>query len=133
MSSYQRHWVPGGTYFFTINLLDRKQQLLVEHIDDLGQAFRATRQARPFDLLAIVVLPDHLHCMWRLPEGDADIANRWAQIKAGFSRVLPQMEPRSMSRASKRERGVWQRRYWEHVIRDEQDFRRHPTTSITTR
>jgi len=75
--------------------------------------------------LAIVVLPDHLHCVWTLPEGDADNASRWAQIKSGFSRRLPAGEWRSARRIARRERGIWQRRYWEHLVRDEEDLRRH--------
>jgi len=125
MSNYRRVWVPGGTYFFSVNLLERRRRLLVEHIDLLRDAFRAAKAARPFDLLAIVVLPDHLHCVWRLPEGDADNANRWAQIKSGFSRALPLHERRSPRRITRRERGIWQRRYWEHLVRDEDDLRRH--------
>lgn len=125
MPNYRRVWVPGGTYFFTANLLERRRRLLVEHIDLLRDAFRAAKAARPFDLLAIVVLPDHLHCVWRLPEGDADNANRWAQIKSGFSRALPLHERRSPRRITRRERGIWQRRYWEHLVRDEDDLRRH--------
>ena len=125
MSNYRRVWVPGGTYFFTVNLLQRRRCLLVDHIDLLRDAFRAAKAARPFHLLAIVVLPDHLHCVWRLPEGDADNANRWAQIKSGFSRAFPVDERRSSRRIARRERGVWQRRYWEHLIRDEDDLRRH--------
>jgi putative transposase len=125
MSNYRRAWVPGGTYFFTVNLLERRRSLLVERIDDLRASFRAARTSRPFVLLAFVILPDHLHCIWRLPEGDADNANRWAQIKAGFSRRLPVEERRSAYRASRRERGIWQRRYWEHLIRDPHDLRTH--------
>lgn len=125
MSNYRRVWVPGGTYFFTVNLLQRRRCLLVDHIDLLRDAFRAAKAARPFHLLAIVVLPDHLHCVWRLPEGDADNANRWAQIKSSFSRTLPVDERISSRRIARRERGIWQRRYWEHLIRDEDDLRRH--------
>lgn len=80
-------------------------------------------QAIRFD--AIVVLPDHLHCVWRLPEGDADNADRWKRIKTGFSRQLPSSEYVSSVRRSRGERGIWQRRYWEHLIRDEQDLCRH--------
>ncbi len=122
MSNYRRMRVPGGTYFFTVNLLERRRQLLVERIGDLRASFRA---ARAFDVLAIVVLPDHLHCLWRLRPGDADNANRWAQIKSGFSRRLPVDERRSATRTARRERGIWQRRYWEHLIRDDNDLRRH--------
>ena len=76
MSNYRRVRVPDGTYFFTVNLLERRRRLLVERVDDLRASFRAAQAARPFDVLAIVVLPDHLHCVWRLPAGDADNANR---------------------------------------------------------
>jgi putative transposase len=99
MPNYRRARVPGGTYFFTVNLLERRRRLLVEHTDDLRAAFRATRAVRPFEVIAIVILPDHLHCLWRLPLGDSDNANRWAQIKGGFSRRLPQGERRSPRRA----------------------------------
>lgn len=125
MSNYRRLWVPGGTYFFTVNLLERRRRLLVDHADLLRDAFRTARAARPFDVLAIAVLPDHLHCVWRLPDGDADNANRWAQIKSTFSRTLPINERRSPQRMARRERGIWQRRYWEHLIRDETDLRHH--------
>ena len=89
MSNYLRAKVPGGTYFFTVNLLERRRRLLVEHVVDLRAAFRAAHAARPFEVIAIAILPDHLHCLWRLPMGDSDNANRWAQIKGGFSRRLP--------------------------------------------
>ena len=125
MSNYRRARVPGGTYFFTVNLLERRRRLLVEHVDLLRNAFRTTHAARPFVLLAWVILPDHLHCVWRLPDGDADNANRWAQTKSGFSRRLPATERRSVTRVSRRERGIWQRRYWEHLIRDPDDLRHH--------
>ncbi len=125
MSNYLRARLPGGTYFFTVNLLERRRRLLVDHIADLRAAFRATQAVRPFEVIAIVILPDHLHCVWRLPAGDADNANRWAQIKSGFSRCLPRDERRSLQRIARRERGIWQRRYWEHLIRDDNDLRRH--------
>lgn len=125
MSNYRRLWVPGGTYFFTVNLLERRRRLLVEHIDLLRTSFRTTCVARPFEVIAIVVLPDHLHCIWRLPAGDADNANRWAQIESGFCRRLPALERRSIGRIARCERGISQRRYWEHLIRDEDDLRHH--------
>ena len=83
------------------------------------------KKRRPFKLDAIVVLPEHLHALWTLPEDDGDFATRWILIKAGFSRQLPKGEPCNASRRTKRERGIWQRRYWEHLIRDEEDFKRH--------
>lgn len=125
MPDYRRVWVPGGTYFFTVNLLERERTLLVDHLDALRAALRLTRAARPFAVIAMVVLPDHLHGVWQLPEGDADNATRWRQIKALFSRALPAGERRSAPRVRKRERGVWQRRYWEHLVRDERDLRQH--------
>lgn len=125
MSNYRRIWLPGSTCFFTVNLFDRRRRLLVDRIDDLRAAFRETRAARTFEIIAIVVLPDHLHCVWQLPPDDDDNANRWAQIKAGFSRRLPPDERRSAGRVARRERGIWQRRYWEHLIRDQDDLRRH--------
>lgn len=73
----------------------------------------------------MVVLPDHLHCIWTLPEGDCDYAKRWALIKIYFSKNIPKIEPVNASRLKKGERGVWQRRFWEHVIRDERDFLSH--------
>ena len=125
MSRYRRMWVPGGTYFFTVNLLERRRTLLVDRIDDLRAAFRVAHAARPFAIEAIVILPDHLHCLWRLPEGDADNATRWRHIKSAFSRRIPAGERRSPRRLYKAERGIWQRRFWEHLVTDENDFARH--------
>jgi putative transposase len=125
MPNYRRVRVPGGTYFFTVNLLERRRSLLVERISDLRAAFLTAHRARPFEVIAIVVLPDHLYCLWRLPEGDTDNVNRWAQIKSGFSRRIPAVERRSAVRLARRERGIWQRRYWEHLIEDDDDLRHH--------
>jgi putative transposase len=125
VTDYRRNFVPGGSFFFTVNLADRRLRLLSEHIDGLRAAFREVRQRRPFTIDAMVVLPDHLHTVWTLPEEDADFATRWRQIKSKFSRALPAVEQISSSRAAKGERGIWQRRYWEHTIRDENDFMRH--------
>lgn len=125
MPYYRRAWVPGGTYFFTVNLLERDQRLLVDHIGHLRVAFGEARAARPFDIIAAVVLPDHLHCIWCLPLGDADNATRWRHIKSAFSRSLPVTEWRSPRRRAKAERGIWQRRYWEHLIHDERDLAAH--------
>jgi putative transposase len=125
MTSYRRNFVPGGSFFFTVNLADRKLALLTAHIELLREAFRKTRQRHPFAVDAIVILPDHIHAIWTMPEGDADFATRWRLIKSTFSRNLSVDEPISESRAAKRERGIWQRRYWEHTIRDEDDFARH--------
>jgi putative transposase len=125
MTDYRRNFVPGGSFFFTVNLADRRLRLLTEHIEMLRLAFRETHQRHPFTIDAMVVLPDHLHAVWTMPEGNADFATRWRLIKSTFSRNLPVGEPISGSRAAKAERGIWQRRYWEHTIRDEDDFARH--------
>ncbi len=125
MTSYRRNFVPGDSYFFTVNLADRRSRLLTDHIDLLRAAFRAVRSRHPFTIEAVVVLPDHLHAIWTLPEGDEGFATRWRLIKATFSRALPVGERVSASRRSKGERGVWQRRYWEHTLRDDADFTRH--------
>jgi REP-associated tyrosine transposase len=125
MTNYRRNFIPGGNYFFTLNLADRRQRLLTEHIEELRAAFRYARSRHPFSVEAIVVLPDHLHAIWTLPEGDADFATRWRLIKSAFSRALPNGEPISRSRVERGERGIWQRRYWERTLRDENDFARH--------
>jgi putative transposase len=122
---YRRADIPGASYFFTVNLADRASRLLVEHIDILRSVTGAVRGTHPFDIVAMVVLPDHLHAVWQLPEGDVDYPLRWSLIKAGFSRALPRSEYVSQARLHKRERGIWQRRYWEHLIRDDDDLQRH--------
>jgi putative transposase len=124
MPNYRRVWVPGGTYFFTVNLQQRDRALLVEHIEQLRHAFRMARAERPLEVVAAVVLPDHLHCVWRLPEGDSDYATRWRHIKSLFSRSLP-VAGAASRRANRCERGIWQRRFWEHCIRDERDLLAH--------
>ncbi len=125
MPRYIRRRVDGGTYFFTIVLMNRGSRLLLEHVELLRTAFRHVRARRPFDIDAIVILPDHLHCIWTLPTGDHDYSTRWRLIKHYFSRALPSGESRSRSRTRRGERGLWQRRFWEHTIRDENDFDRH--------
>jgi putative transposase len=125
MTEYRRNFIPGGTYFFTVNLSDRSSRLLTDQIDLLRAAFRYTAARHSFDIDAIMILPEHLHAIWRLPPGDADYALRWRLIKTYFSRNLPDLESRSRSRSAKGERGIWQRRYWEHTLRDEADYARH--------
>jgi len=125
MTNYRRNVVPGGSFFFTVNLADRRSGLLTTHIETLRSAFRRVRSMHPFTIEAVVVLPDHLHAIWTLPDGDSGFALRWRLIKAAFSHALPREEPISSSRAGKGERGIWQRRYWEHTLRDEADFARH--------
>lgn len=97
----------------------------MQEIAALRDIIRIVKRAHPFDIEAMVVLPEHLHAIWKLPEGDADYPMRWSLIKSGFSRGLEKTEFIRASRVSKRERGIWQRRYWEHQIRDELDFEKH--------
>jgi putative transposase len=130
MSEYRRYFVAGGTYFFTLVAHDRRpflcDALARRH---LGAAFRTIQESRPFEIPAIVVLPDHLHAIWTLPPGDDEYSTRWRRIKEEFTRNYladgGQEAPISESRKARGERGIWQRRYWEHVIRDERDFDRH--------
>jgi len=123
MSTYLRTWQPGGTFFLTLALANRDSALLTEHVGLLRTAFRQARSARPFRIDAMVVLPEHLHLLCTLPAADADYATRIAHLKAGFSRGVP--ECGSLARRSRRERGIWQRRYWEHTVRDEKDLLGH--------
>ena len=106
-------------------MINRKQDLLVRHIDILREAVRRVRQNHPFTIVAMVVLPEHLHAIWQLPQNDTNYPLRWSLIKACFSRALPKTESICPSRARKRERGIWQRRYWEHQIRNETDLQHH--------
>src|SRR3990167_4186492 len=126
MPDYRRAWHPGGTYFFTVNLLRRNgNDLLTRRINALRSSVSVVRQAHPFHIHGWVVLPDHLHCIIELPAGDMDYSTRWRLIKIGFSKAIPVTERRSSVRQRRGERGIWQRRYWEHLIRDETDFRAH--------
>jgi putative transposase len=125
MSEYRRLFVPGGTYFFTVVTGVRAQSLLTDHVDLLRAAYRVTVAELPVCSDAVVILPDHLHAVWTMPHGDSDFPERWRRIKARFSHALGQRFPRSGSKHRKRETGVWQRRYWEHAIRDEADFQHH--------
>jgi putative transposase len=125
MTNYRRSSIAGACYFFTVNLADRHRSLLTDNISLLRAAFEYARTRHPFIIDAIVILPDHLHAIWSLPEGDSDFALRWRLIKTVFSRGIPHGERRSSSRQEKGERGIWQRRYWEHLIRDDSDYVRH--------
>jgi len=122
---YRRADIKGATYFFTLNLANRKSTLLIDKINELRESIRHVKQKYPFDINAIVILPEHLHAMITLPKNDNDFATRWMLIKAHFSRQIPKGERVNASKAKKRERGIWQRRYWEHMIRDEADYQAH--------
>ena len=125
MPDYRRNRVRGGTYFFTVNLLDRTSTLLVDRVADLRAAVAAVQDRHPFTIDAWIVLPDHIHAIWTLPEGDDDFSGRWRAIKKGFSKSIPVGERRSAAKVLRGERGIWQRRFWEHTIRDEQDYAMH--------
>ena len=128
MSRYIRAHVPGATYFFTVTLQDRGARWLVDHVVALRRCVRRTKELHPFDIDAMVVLPDHLHAIWTLPEGDADFGLRWHLIKRGFTTELVEsgvLDQRSRRRRGSDERSVWLKRFWEHQIRDEEDYARH--------
>lgn len=148
MSRYHRPRLPGASVFFTVALAARGSALLVEQVAALRHAVQATRAERPFHIAAWVVLPDHMHCVWTLPEGDADYSVRMGAIKARFSmalrrsgfrptlpnnpfgakggRVRVGLKPDLRGGESRGDEvAIWQRRYWEHHIRDEADFAAH--------
>ena len=125
LPEYRRNRVEGGTYFFTLALSDRRSDLLVREVAALRSSVSHARALYPYKIDAWVVLPQHLHAVWTLPEGDADFSTRWTLIKRGFSARIAKGESRSASRIAKGERGIWQRRFWEHTIRNEADFARH--------
>jgi putative transposase len=130
MTNYRRAKFEGGYYFFTLVTHRRSSFLMLPPVREcLRAAWRETKLSRPFEVVALCLLPDHLHCVWKLPEGDGDFSGRWASIKTGFTRRYLSLggreAPQGISRRRKRERGVWQRRFWEHQIRDESDLQRH--------
>jgi putative transposase len=127
MPNYARVFMPGGTFFFTLVTYQRHpifQQKQARHC--LNSAFQEILQNKPFEIISIVLLPDHLHCVWTLPEGDNDFSTRWRWIKTQFTRKYGKFcndeRGLSQSRKNKQERGFWQRRFWEHMIRDEKEL-----------
>ncbi|TVT72954.1 MAG: transposase [Denitromonas halophila] len=125
MSEYRRARTAGGVYFFTVTLANRRSDLLVAEVERFREACRAVMLAHPFKTIAICVLPDHVHALWELPDGDDRFSLRWRLIKHRFSHGLPAAPGRSASKVRHRESGIWQRRFWEHRIRDVSDLRRH--------
>jgi putative transposase len=111
MSHYRRSYIPGGTWFFTVNLQNRQSDLLIRHIDQLRAVTAAIKRKKPFLINAWVILPEHMHAIWTLPQGDTDYSGRWRDIK--------KLSPANW------EGEVWQPRFWEHAIRNEDDYRRH--------
>ena len=133
---YRRARVKSGTYFFTVVTHNRVKIFnRSDNVELLRQAFRKVIKRHPFKIDAFVLLPDHLHCIWTLPTGDAEFSTRWRLIKSHFSRHInlvgwveernPTETTKSASRLKKNEKGIWQRRFWEHLIRDQEDLRRH--------
>jgi putative transposase len=123
MVRYRRNFVPGGTFFFTLTLADRRSSVLVDHVGLLRAAFRGARQRRPFAVDAIVILPDHLHAILTLPPDDSDFSGRWKAIKARFTRSIVATGA-GIPRDNRGEYLLWQRRFWEHTICDDDDFER---------
>lgn len=124
MSHYRRLLIPGATYFFTLRLEDRGATLLTDHIQSLRYAYARAVQDYPVTCHAMVVLPDHLHAIWTEPDGGVWYSERWRRLKARFSHAIPAQNPIRPSLIAKRERGIWQRRFYEHAIRNPDEFRR---------
>lgn len=124
MVLYRRNHLPGGTFFFTVNLRDRQSALLTDHIDLLRTSFRIVRESHPYTIHAIVVLPEHLHTIWELPPGDSAYSIRWQSIKSKFTHALLKHGVQ-LKMNKKEEYNLWQKRFWEHTIRDEEDLRTH--------
>ena len=122
---YRRTRLNGGKFFFTTNLANRSSAMLIEHIDQLRLSVAHVKKKYPFGIIAWVVMPEHIHAIWQMPDGDSDYSLRWALIKSHFSRHIAKLETIKPSRQSKRERGIWQRRFWEHLIRDNDDLDNH--------
>ena len=128
MATFRRSITPGATYFFTVNTYGRQRVLTEESCyRALQSAMHDVKSKHPFITNAFVVLPDHLHCIWTLPPGDADYSRRWNIIKRLVSQATSAalQKPLSASRRARGELGLWQRRFWEHQIRDDLDFEMH--------
>jgi putative transposase len=123
MVLYRRNFIPGGTFFFTVTVADRRSSVLVDHVGLLRNAFRHARDRKFFAVDAIVILPDHLHAILTLPPGDSDFSGRWKAIKAAFTRSII-ATGRAVPRDDRGGYLLWQKRFWEHTIRDDQDFER---------
>jgi len=130
MPNYRRAYVPGGTFFFTVVTHQRRRLFHVAaNRTWLGEVVRECQRDWPFEMHAVVLLPDHLHALWTLPPGDADYSGRWSVIKINFTNRFLANGGRdaTVSAGKRREhrRGIWQRRFWEHTIEDEDDFEAH--------
>ncbi len=130
MTNYRRYYIPNTHYFFTVNTWKRTPLFANKFARDcLSQAIHHTRERWPFQIVAFVLLPNHLHTIWLLPEDEIDYSTRWRLIKSTFTKLyLEKINfniPRTTSRKSKNEQSIWQRRFWEHMIRNEDDFGKH--------
>ena len=125
MVHYRRNRVEGASYFFTLALADRAASTLTDHITLLGDAMRRVQDKTPFDVDAIVVLPEHLHTIWTLPPGDSDYPSRWKAIKSNFTHAIARCEGTRLAPRPEGGYRLWQRRFWEHTLRDEKDVERH--------
>lgn len=124
MVLYRRNYVKGGTYFFTVNLKNRQSTILIDFVDLLRESFAFVQQQRPYTIIAIVIHPEHLHCIWQLPEDDDNYPARWKSIKSRFTRHLKKTEL-NMSNNRHGEYNIWQKNYWEHTNRNEKDLSQH--------
>jgi len=135
MPEYRRHYIAGGTYFFTVVTYQR-QPILTSPLarEVLRNVWLAVQNRLPFSTPALCLLPEHLHCVWTLPPGDADYSLRWGEIKRLFTREylkrvdqeeFSRIEMHNVSRQKRGEATIWQRRFWEHTLRNEEDFERH--------
>ena len=130
MSWYRRWYQEGGLYFFSLVTFGRRPFLNTDLARrQLHSAMRKTQQERPFDIVAMVLLPEHLHCLWKLPAGDDDFSTRWRLVKSRFTIDMMASGFRELglneSRRKRQEHAIWQRRFWEHLIEDENDWKRH--------
>ena len=124
MVRYQRAQAAGGTFFFTVTLARRQSDVLTAGIKLLRQSLRRIHQQRPFVIDAIVIRPEHLHTIWKLPAGDTDYATCWQPIETDFTRQIGATGDCSPRHANG-EPALWQRRYWKHQIRDDTDYQKH--------
>ncbi len=130
MSNYRRVKIEGAWYFFTVVTYHRRNFLTDDFVRPiLKETFQQIKTDRPFEMPAFCLMPNHLHCIWQMPQGDCDYSARWSLIKRIFSKtyIASGGKPlsQSKSRQKKRELGIWQRRFWEHRIRDETDYWNH--------
>jgi len=124
MVNYRRNKVLGGTYFFTVTLKNRSASYLIDYVGLLHESIQFIKNKHSFDVIAFVILNDHLHTIWQLPENDANYPKRWQAIKSRFTRSLVKQGV-SLIKNKKGEYNLWQKRYWEHTIRDERDLQNH--------